>query len=153
MGRTGAPCSLGVSFFFYLHFSQTLGNKYQVDGRFKGNLDIVKIQCNQGTNQCQIPLKAPSLAVVFFTDPSGSEPEPAPTFVTTAVTKTINTATIDPSILTTSNGRSGKDRLQWGSTSPGSSNTGHGTQALLSEIHFLLALAAGTSVFLIGLFR
>ncbi|KAG5351031.1 hypothetical protein C0989_008226 [Termitomyces sp. Mn162] len=131
---------------------QTLGNKYQVDGRFKGDLDIVKIQCDQGANQCRIPLRAPSLAVVFFTDPSAaSGSEPAPTFATTVVTKSVNTATIDPLILATSNGHSGKDRLWLGSTSPGSSNTGHGSGAFLPRISLLFALVAGTSMFLTGL--
>ncbi|KAG6856829.1 hypothetical protein H0H87_000306 [Tephrocybe sp. NHM501043] len=48
---------------------QTFGNKFEVDGLPKGDVNVVKIACNQGVNQCHIPLKAPSLAVVFLKAP------------------------------------------------------------------------------------
>ncbi|KAG6856828.1 hypothetical protein H0H87_000305 [Tephrocybe sp. NHM501043] len=125
---------------------QTFGNKYEVDGLPKGDLNIVKIVCDQSVNQCHIPLKAPSLAVVFLEDPSSeSGTTPAPTFATTAVTKTANTATVDPSVLATSNGHSGKDRIRLGSTSSGSIqvNWVEGQQALTPSISSLVALAFG----------
>lgn len=41
------------------------------------------------------------------------------TFTTSAHTKTINTATVDPLVLATSNGHSEKERAGYGSTSKG----------------------------------
>ncbi|KAG6818505.1 hypothetical protein H0H93_004435, partial [Arthromyces matolae] len=86
---------------------QTFGNKFEADGRPKGDLNVVRISCDVNANQCQIPLKAPSLALVFLTDPSsnfGPEATPAPTFATTAYTRTAHTVAVDPSVLATSNG-------------------------------------------------
>ncbi|GLB45264.1 putative glycosyl hydrolase family 79 C-terminal beta domain [Lyophyllum shimeji] len=102
---------------------QTYGNKFQVDGRPKGELNITTIPCDTAQNQCRVPLKAPSFALVFLTDPTvpaAAEPTATLTFATTAVTKLVNTATVDPSVLATSNGHSGKERAALGSTSPGS---------------------------------
>jgi hypothetical protein len=55
---------------------------------------------------CQVKVPAPGFALVFLTDDSLSESNPGPTatFATTAYTKLHGTATVDPSILATSNG-------------------------------------------------
>jgi len=52
---------------------------------------------------------APGFALVFLTDDALSESDPGPTmtFSTTAYTKLHGTATIDPSVLATSNGEKG----------------------------------------------
>ncbi|KXN82401.1 hypothetical protein AN958_02606 [Leucoagaricus sp. SymC.cos] len=101
---------------------QTLGNKFEVDGRFKGDLNVVDIPCDTTNNACTIPVKSPGFALVFFD--SNNEfvtlGQASETFATTAHTKTANTATIDPSVLATSNGHSGQQRVALGSTSKGS---------------------------------
>ncbi|KAG6829763.1 hypothetical protein H0H92_003553 [Tricholoma furcatifolium] len=101
---------------------QTFGDKFEANGKLKGDLNIVIVQCDQETNQCDIPLKAPSLAVVFFNDPSSLQKTPAPTFTISGLANTANTATIDPSVLATSNGISGNTRYPLGSTSRGDAN-------------------------------
>ena len=70
-------------------------------------------------------MHAPGFALVFLTDQALAESEhegAVQTFSTTAVTKLSNTATVEPSVLQTSNGLSGKD-LKLGSTSRGSSSS------------------------------
>ncbi|CAE6438199.1 unnamed protein product [Rhizoctonia solani] len=83
---------------------QTLGNHFESDGRLKGDEVIHKIQCDATTNQCSIPLKAPSLALVFLTEDAlkRSSPEAgATTSFATSVAASVQTATVD---LSTSNG-------------------------------------------------
>ncbi|KAG6857115.1 hypothetical protein H0H87_009242 [Tephrocybe sp. NHM501043] len=136
---------------------QTYGNKFQVDGRPKGDLNITTIQCDQGANQCHVPLKAPSFALVFLTDPNaqttGNAAPDALTFETTALTKTINTATIDPSVLATSNGHSGKEREKLGSTSSGSINAAESFRALAPGVSVLLSMMLGAAVVLTAFTR
>ncbi|KAF8079214.1 glycoside hydrolase family 79 protein [Lyophyllum atratum] len=124
---------------------QTFGNKYEVDGRLKGEVNITKIPCNH--NLCHIPLKAPSFALVFLTDPTATTQDaPAATFQTTAFTKTVNTVTVDASLLATSNGQSGKDRSRLGSTSPGSVNGVEGLRALIPGLSMLFAMMFGAGI-------
>ena len=80
------------------------------------------VQCDQAGGTCNIQVPAPGFALVFLTPGALSEVEPSTTetFATTAVTKTANTATVDPSVLATSNGHSGGDRAHLDSTSKGS---------------------------------
>lgn len=99
---------------------QTLGNKFEADGRMKGELDITTIACDQGSNACLVPVKAPGFALVFLTDSPSlrTDANGGPvTFATTAQTRTVNTVTVDPEVLATSNGGSGKERSLLGSTS------------------------------------
>ncbi|KAF8073315.1 glycoside hydrolase family 79 protein [Lyophyllum atratum] len=136
---------------------QTYGNKFHVDGRPKGDLNITTLPCNTGTNTCSIPLKAPSFALVFLTDPSlpsagnggNGDTGGAVTFETTALTKTVNTATVDPSVLATSNGHSGKERLGMGSTSPGSISKAVGRGVGMVGV-VVLAMGVGAGVVLAG---
>ncbi|KAJ7749319.1 glycoside hydrolase family 79 protein [Mycena maculata] len=93
--------------------NQTLGTVRQVDGRFKGNQNLVTISCDTSANTCQIPVSAPAFALVFLTH---EEDISSVTFSTTAYTNTAGTATVAPGVLSTSNGMSGKD-WQPGSTS------------------------------------
>ncbi|PFH50111.1 glycoside hydrolase family 79 protein [Amanita thiersii Skay4041] len=100
---------------------QTFGDHFASDGRFLGDEDIQTVACNQGANTCVIKVPAPSFALVFLTDNGAREAVdgPSKTFATTAHTKTVNTATFDPSLLATSNGH--KDLgSKLGSTSKGS---------------------------------
>ncbi|KAG5642996.1 hypothetical protein DXG03_001773 [Asterophora parasitica] len=142
---------------------QTFGNKFKVDGRPKGDLNVTKISCNTGAKLCSIPLKAPSFALVFLYDPeqpdpllggsgSGSGAGDVVTFETTAFTKTVNTATVDPSVLATSNGQSAKERAQLGSTSSGSVNAAVG-RAVVPGLAVLGAMLAGAGVVMAALVR
>ncbi|KAH7338555.1 hypothetical protein B0J17DRAFT_571082 [Rhizoctonia solani] len=107
---------------------QTLGNHFESDGRLKGDAVIHTIQCDAATNQCSIPLKAPSLALVFLTEDAlkKSSPEEGATasFETSFVTRVRHTATIDQAVLATSNGGGGKNAHHVGSTSFGSVGNG-----------------------------
>ncbi|KAG7447455.1 glycoside hydrolase family 79 protein [Guyanagaster necrorhizus] len=103
---------------------QTFGGIFESDGRLMGQEDIQTVTCDQNANNtCLIPVPAPGFALVFLNDEAFTETAGASsmTFATTALTKTVNTATVDQAVLSTSNGHSGmKDVL--GSTSKGSQN-------------------------------
>ncbi|KAJ3545104.1 hypothetical protein NMY22_g2561 [Coprinellus aureogranulatus] len=105
---------------------QTFGNNFESDGRLKGDLNVVTVNCDRTNNVCGIPLKAPQFALVFM-DGSSSDSkhleelgQAQTTFATTARTKGHNTATVPPEVLATSNGHAGKERQNLGSTSRGS---------------------------------
>ncbi|TFK36155.1 glycoside hydrolase family 79 protein [Crucibulum laeve] len=123
---------------------QTFGGKYEVDGRLKGDLNIVNINCDMGRNVCQIPVAAPGFALVFFGDSETLNIGQSPvTFATTAYTKTMNTVTVDQDILATSNGHSEKDRSQMGSTSKGSNSGAQGLNTFVPVIFVLFSIAIG----------
>ncbi|PBK94950.1 glycoside hydrolase family 79 protein [Armillaria gallica] len=120
---------------------QTLGTKYTVDGILKNDINVVTIACDTSANTCTIPVNAPGFALVFLTvtesDFSGVTP-----FATTAYTKTINTATVDPSVLATSNGHSGDSFLVVGSTSKKSQSGALGMNDMLKGGSVLLLAVA-----------
>jgi len=91
---------------------------HQVDGRFKGDLNVVSIPCDTTGSTCAIPVPAPGFALVFLKD---EEDIATATFSTSTYTNTKNTVTVPASVLATSNGMSGKD-WELGSTSSGSNN-------------------------------
>lgn len=104
---------------------QSFGTKYQVDGVLHGDLDVTTVDCNTGDNSCTISVPGPGFAVVFMDGDAGVEATAtygASTYETTANTKTRNYATVDPTVLATSNGHSGADRELMGATSPQSSS-------------------------------
>ena len=106
---------------------QSLGANFKSDGRFQGEEKVFTVPCNAANNTCTVRVPAPGFALVFLNDKAFTDSVPSgevATFATTAYTKTINTATIDPKVLATSNGHSGKDRVNMGSTSKGSSPNG-----------------------------
>lgn len=120
----------------------------------KGDLDIVTIGCDLSNNICQVPVKAPGFALVFLTDSPAvrTDSEPPITFATSSQTRTINTATVDPEVLATSNGKSGKERGLLGSTSKGSVTGGvTGAQALVPNISQLLAMVGGVAFMTVGI--
>jgi len=145
---------------------QTLGNDNTVDGRFRGTLNVITINCIN--NGCTIPVPAPGFALVFFPPTSSSSPPQDPyismsqatkTFSTSAYTRTLNTARVPPSVLATSNGHSGVDREQLGSTSSNLKNTsllfggdGDGMRGVRPGVGVLVGLvvAGWTLVFLFG---
>ncbi|KAJ6545100.1 glycoside hydrolase family 79 protein [Mycena vulgaris] len=99
---------------------QTFGSNFASDGRLTGVLDVQTVSCDTSANTCQIQVPAPGFALVFLNDPAGEtiENPSATTWPTTAQTRTINTLSVDPSMLATSNGHWGADE-RLGSTSPG----------------------------------
>ena len=106
---------------------QTLGANFKSDGRLRGEETIVNVPCDTAANTCTITVPAPGFALVFLNDKAFEDSTPSGntlTFATTARTRTVNTATIDPKALETSNGHSGKDRVNMQSTSKGSSPNG-----------------------------
>ncbi|KAH7884820.1 glycoside hydrolase family 79 protein [Phlebopus sp. FC_14] len=111
---------------------QTFGGTFASDGRLQGSLLSPSYPCTSSsssgtsTTTCTIPLPAPCIALIFLTPTALSESSPSTTqtFATTAWTKTVNTATIDPSVLATSNGMSGAQRGVLASTSDESGAVG-----------------------------
>ncbi|KAF8651054.1 hypothetical protein AX16_004917 [Volvariella volvacea WC 439] len=113
---------------------QTLGTKFTVDGRLRGDLNIVTIACDQSANTCSVPVPAPGFALVFLTDAEVlSMDESTHTYATTAHTLTMNTATVDPAVLETSNGSSERERGALGSTSKGSVSGAQRTRGVLGQ--------------------
>ncbi|KAJ8495477.1 hypothetical protein ONZ45_g12847 [Pleurotus djamor] len=124
---------------------QTFGDHFQSDGRLMGDEDIQTVACDQTTNLCSIKVPAPSVALVFLTDDAFAESQSGPfmTFSTTAFTKTINTASVDPTELATSNGRKANGRI--GSTSPGSTSGGWAMKQSMPGVTLLVAIAGDES--------
>ncbi|KAJ7133419.1 hypothetical protein C8R44DRAFT_870817 [Mycena epipterygia] len=104
---------------------QTLGTVHEVDGRFKGNLNIVAGVCAR-----------------VLEDGGGHQ------HATTAYTNTRGTATIASAVLETSNGMSGKDWQQHqGSTSSGERDSGASADLCVNFGSVLF----GTAIALLGL--
>lgn len=137
-----------------------------------GNETIQTVNCDQGQNTCQIKVPAPGVALVFFSDQALQESTPSSTatYATTAVTRTVshftysvtfhfltvrseqlNTATVDASVLATSNGHGGKDRAL-GSTSKGSTGAASASHVIPS-LTAMLSLFGGVVVLLKALSR
>ena len=139
-GETGQPAStpssVRVKYLLAEHVTaktnltwagQTLGANFRSDGRLRGEETVVNVPCDTATNTCSIRVPAPGFALVFLSDKAFEDSTPPGgtiTFATTARTRTVNTATIDPKALETSNGHRGKDRVNMQSTSKGSSPNG-----------------------------
>ncbi|CDO73856.1 Glycoside Hydrolase Family 79 protein [Trametes cinnabarina] len=129
---------------------QTLGGRFQVDGRWKGTESVQTVQCDQTANTCPIKVPAPGAALVFISDAAqqgAAAPESYSTFPTTVVTKTANTVSVDASVLATSNGNSGKDRAnRLGGTSQGGANAAAGTYGVRAERAAIVSAFAGVVV-------
>ncbi|KXN92551.1 hypothetical protein AN958_05406 [Leucoagaricus sp. SymC.cos] len=126
--------------------NQTFGDHFTSDGRPMGEEQIITVQCDQTNNVCNIPVYAPSAALVFLSDSAQTESAggPSTTYSTTARTKLHNTVTIDPAVLATSNGHMGSSHL--GSTSKGSVNAGQTVRPHLSGLGVVLSIAFGAMV-------
>ena len=98
--------------------------------------------CDQTAGTCTVHVPAPGFALVFVSDSAvaNSEPQATATYATTAETRTINTATIDPAALASSNGHTGADR-HLGSTSKGSSGAGRAAGVVPSVTAVLAVLS------------
>jgi len=93
-----------------------------------------------------VKVPAPSFALVFLSDKAlnDSDNGASQTFSTSIQTKTLNTATIDPSVLATSNGHKGFAK-QGGSTSKegGHDNAASGLSQTLPSVVTLVSLVVG----------
>ncbi|KAJ7090783.1 hypothetical protein B0H15DRAFT_884060 [Mycena belliarum] len=85
---------------------QTFGGNFDSDGRPMGTEVIKDVPCDAGAQTCTVVVPAPGFALVFLTEGSQTENGglPSVTFATTARTRSHNTATVDPAVLSTSNG-------------------------------------------------
>ncbi|KAJ6574201.1 hypothetical protein B0H19DRAFT_933133, partial [Mycena capillaripes] len=79
---------------------------FESDGRPMDTEVIEKVNCDTTAQTCTVDVPAPGFALVFLTDDAFTESKGSSsmTFPTTAHTKTHNTATVDPTVLSTSNG-------------------------------------------------
>ncbi|KAG6331398.1 hypothetical protein ID866_7691 [Astraeus odoratus] len=120
---------------------QTFGDVFSSDGRLTGSIDIQTITCDQANNVCNVKVPAPGAALVFLSDEALQESDPGPTmtFPTTAYTKVHNTATIDPSVLATSNGNKGMGDMLAGTSQGKSYNAGLGLAQALPSLGAVIA--------------
>lgn len=164
-GQTGqpgtTPTSVRVKYLLADHVTtkgnftwagQTLGANFQSDGRLQGELNVANVPCDATTNTCTVTVPAPGFALVFLNDKAYTDSTPSGetiTFATTAVTRTVNTVSIDPKVLETSNGHTGKDRTNMRSTSKGSSPSGSSTlrEGLMSVLLTGLGVGLGATLF------
>ncbi|KAH8827233.1 hypothetical protein DL96DRAFT_1464492 [Flagelloscypha sp. PMI_526] len=120
---------------------QTFGEAYSSDGRPTGEETIQDINCNGNTCSVQVP--SPGFVLVFLNPDTAKQP-PAQTYTTTALTKTQNTATVDPGVLATSNGHQDVSSKKY-STSIGSAQN-NGTKTGLSLLIVALNITLGVLV-------
>ncbi|KAG7535920.1 hypothetical protein FFLO_03591 [Filobasidium floriforme] len=110
--------------------NQTLRTSFASDGRLYGDRETVTINCDTGANTCSIPLKAPSMAIVFLTDQSlasstSDDTASTATFATSVVN--VGSATVDVGAIQSGNGQAGGGNggnAVLGSNSKGSINAG-----------------------------
>ena len=126
--------------------AQDFGAAFEADGRLQGNLSVQTVQCTD--NICDVQVPAPGFALVFLTDTAFSEVNPASsavaTFSTTTSKKSDVTATVNPSVLATSNGHGGPgEPILLGSTSD---ESGAGRAVALPWMSVLVAVALGAAV-------
>lgn len=121
---------------------QTFGGTFQSDGRLTGTESVQTINCDQSSNTCQVTVPAPGAVLVFLSSSAYIESgnPSTQTFSTTMVTKTV--ATVDPSVLATSNGMSG-DTWKLGSTSKGSIGAGLRTSLPIVSVVGAALLSTG----------
>ncbi|KAF6748271.1 hypothetical protein DFP72DRAFT_917475 [Ephemerocybe angulata] len=87
-------------------------------------------------------------------DSEATEGQATATFATTAFTKAHNTVKVDPAVLATSNGHSGKERERLAGTSHGSITGGAESRyGLVSSAVVLMSTLAGACLMLNGLWR
>lgn len=103
------------------------------------------MNCDTNANTCQIKVPAPGFALVFITDPSILDTyssDAQQTFATSVRTRITNTATVDPSVLATSNGGRGKQDIL-GSTSKGENTNAATTGRFIPSLVALFGLISG----------
>lgn len=118
-------------------------------------MNVSTVNCDQTANVCRIPVPSPGFALVFMNpaDPMIAESQAQKTFATTARTRTVNTVTVDPTVLATSNGHSADIRGSLGSTTHGSISSASGMHSLLPGATVLLSAVLGAFVAMKGFVR
>lgn len=119
---------------------------FQSDGRLQGEQVTETIECDTTNNQCLIPMRAPSFALVFLSQQALTASSPPTsstlTFATTSLTKAGGNLLVNPSVLATMNGEGGPGVRYVGST--GKSNvSAAGRQFVIPALGSLLGLAIG----------
>jgi len=124
--------------------NQTFGGNFESDGRLMGQQNIQTITCNGGS--CQVKVPAPSFALAFLSDQALSESDSgaSQTFSTSLKTKTENTATVDPSVLATSNGHKGFANHGGTTSKETSHNAAFGLSQALPSMVTLVSLVTGS---------
>lgn len=130
---------------------QTLGPRFGADGTWKGAESVETVQCDQTQNTCAITVPAPGAALVFFSDAAqqlADGPASTQTFATSIVTQTVNTVTVDASVLATSNGQGGKNaQVALGGTSQGGANGASTLRVVGAGAAALACVLGGAAVF------
>ncbi|KAG8916728.1 hypothetical protein FRC00_014472, partial [Tulasnella sp. 408] len=127
---------------------QSMGSAiFTSDGRLTGDVETVFIPCDQASNTCTVPVKAPSVALVFLSDDAIAQSSPADaasslTFATSIYTGKGQHPIIDPAVLKTMNGDGGPGPRHTGSTSKGQSQQQLGAAARNAAIPALMSLFA-----------
>jgi hypothetical protein len=125
---------------------QTFGDYFGSDGRPVGNENVTTANCNAATSStsatCTVRVPAPGAAIVFLTSLDETAGAASTTYSTTTYTKTRNTITIDPSVLATSNGHSGQQDSELGSTSAGANKNGAERRGVMVGAGVVGAMAA-----------
>ncbi|KAJ6590373.1 glycoside hydrolase family 79 protein [Mycena sp. CBHHK59/15] len=118
----------------YTWAGQTFGGSFASDGRPTGTEDIQTVQCDTGAGTCTVSVPAPGFALVFLSDTAFTEDKGAATatFPTTVHTKTHNTATVEPSVLATSNGNRMSMHELAGTSKPPKSGAARAAPAVLA---------------------
>ncbi|KAJ7592275.1 hypothetical protein C8J56DRAFT_781260, partial [Mycena floridula] len=118
---------------------------YESDARLKGDIDVKAVTCN-GKN-CIVIVPAPPMALVFLSEQALWESDAGTTvpFSTTVFTKTLNTATVNASILATSNGHQG---FTEGEGNGGSTSRSSGTNEATRRVVAVLMSLAWIVVFI-----
>ncbi|KAJ7031911.1 hypothetical protein C8F04DRAFT_1262545 [Mycena alexandri] len=100
---------------------QTFGGFFESDGRPMGTENITTVACDTTAQTCTVVVPAPGFALVFLNNGASTAATagaPTQTYATTAKTKMRNTATVDPAVLSTSNGFRASDHDLAGTSKP-----------------------------------
>ncbi|KAG8865302.1 hypothetical protein FRB96_000192 [Tulasnella sp. 330] len=132
---------------------QTMGGQFESDGRLQGTQETKTIECDQANNQCIVPMRAPSFALVFLTDdamarstaPQGSA---SLTFATTATTD--DRLMIAPSVLAKMNGSGGPVNTRpVGNTGKSQSSAGISRSSFTPVLNLLCGVIMGCLLVLV----
>jgi len=152
MGRTGMYAAWSSIFHPINRLYQTLGGTMQSDGTLQGQESVQTITCQNGV--CPVKIPAPGFALVFLSNNALEEASSGPTttFATTVSGNQENTATINPSVLATSNGRRPIDG-HLGSTSKGKMLYSGGIRLAGTLPNVMVLLSVVSSVLVMGRVR
>ncbi|KAG8988112.1 hypothetical protein FRB90_002952, partial [Tulasnella sp. 427] len=127
---------------------QNMGSAiFTSDGRLTGDVQTVTIACDTAANQCSVPVKAPSVALVFLDDDAVSNSSPeneasSLTFATSIYTGHGQHPIVDPAVLKTMNGDGGPGPRHTGSTSKGQGLTQLGAAARSAAVPAIASIFA-----------